>query len=161
MDYFTGMQIKLFWPGKTQNENLRGLEAFYLKRISTMENCEIVQTKAAKGFSEKEAARIKKMESEGLEKRMGDEYIICLSDSGRQLDSKEFALELTKWSDLNRGRVAFVVGGFLGLDDRLLRKADFLLSLSQMTFSHELARIVLMEQIYRALTILKGKKYAK
>jgi len=77
------------------------------------------------------------------------------------MSSVEFARFLEKIAS-NSGRViSFVVGGFLGLEERIIKRANFLLSLSQMTFSHELSRAMLLEQIYRSLTIIRGKHYAK
>jgi 23S rRNA (pseudouridine1915-N3)-methyltransferase len=68
---------------------------------------------------------------------------------------------LKKISSSSARTITFVVGGFLGLEDRILKKADALLSFSQMTFSHELSRVMLLEQIYRSLMIIKGRQYAK
>ena len=155
------MKIKILWPGRTRNREIKSLQEFYLKRINQLETCELIQTKEAKGIAEKFAHRIKKIEASGLEKKLKDDYIICLFDEGKKMNSIEFARFLEKRTSSSTPVITFVVGGFLGLEERILKKADFLLSLSQMTFSHELSRIMLLEQIYRSLTTIKGKKYAK
>jgi len=155
------MKIRVLWPGKTHDENLKKLEENYLKKINQMETCEIVVTKEAKGLTEKHADKIMKIESEGLEKYFKDGYIVCLYDKGKPMSSKEF-MKLLQDAALSSNRIlSFVVGGFLGLEDRILRRADLVLSLSHMTFSHELARVMLLEQIYRSLSQIKGRKYAK
>jgi 23S rRNA (pseudouridine1915-N3)-methyltransferase len=155
------MRIRILWPGKTQNKDIRKLQEFYLGRISQLEKCEIIETKAAKGLPEKFAQKIKEVEAFELEKQFKNDYIICLFHEGKEMSSVELARFLKKCSASSARAIAFVVGGFLGLEERILKKADTLLSLSQMTFSHELSRIMLLEQIYRSLMIIKGRQYAK
>ena len=117
--------------------------------------------KEAKGIPERFASRIKEIEAAGLEEHFKDDYVIGLFDEGKEMNSVEFASFLEKLASTSVRAITFVVGGFLGLEERVLRRADFLLSLSRMTLSHELSRIMLLEQIYRSLTIIRGKKYAK
>ena len=155
------MRLRILWPGKTKNEATRILQEFYLEKINHMEPCELVQTKDARGIDEKFVDKIKEIEAKALEKQFRDDYIICLFEKGREMSSVEFARLLNDlFSSTNRG-VVFVVGGFLGLSESIMNRANFLLSLSKMTFSHDLSRVILLEQIYRALTIQKGKQYAK
>lgn len=137
------------------------MEESYLKRINRIEKCEIIATKEAKGLSEKESGRIKKIEAEGLEKYFQDDYIICLYDKGKEMNSVEFTRFLRRLATGPSKAVCFVVGGFLGLEEGLLKKAQTVLSLSRMTFSHELCRVMLLEQIYRSLAVLNGRHYAK
>lgn len=155
------MKLKILWPGKTRNKEIRSLEEFYLKRINQLETCELIQTKAARGIAEKFARRIKDIEASSLEKHFKKDYIICLFREGKEMNSFEFAHFLKKLASSSTRVITFVIGGFLGLEERILKRADFLFSLSQMTFSHELSRVMLLEQIYRSLTIIKGKHYAK
>lgn len=126
-----------------------------------MESCEIIETKEARGIDEKFADRIKEIEAKALEKHFRDDYIICLSEGGKEMSSPDFASFLKDLASSSTRVVTFVVGGFLGLSDRVLKRTDFLFSFSKMTFSHELSRIILLEQIYRALTLLRRKQYAK
>lgn len=155
------MRLKILWPGKTKNRDIRNLQDFYLERINRLAPCEIVQTKDARGIEEKYSDKVKEIEAKGLEKHFKDDYIICLFDGGKKMSSPEFARMLKELgSNATRG-VVFVVGGFLGLSDGILERANFLLSLSKMTFSHELSRIILLEQIYRALALSRGRQYAK
>jgi 23S rRNA (pseudouridine1915-N3)-methyltransferase len=155
------MRIRILWPGKTRNRDIRNLQEYYLKRINQIENVEVVETKAAKGIPEKFAQKIKKIEALELEKHFKNDYIICLYHEGKEMSSDEFAQFVKKISSSSARTITFVVGGFLGLEDRILKRADALLSFSQMTFSHELSRVMLLEQIYRSLMIIKGRQYAK
>ena len=87
--------------------------------------------------------------------------MISLEDKGKEMTSREFARFLGSREHDSGKPLAFVVGGFLGLADRLTENADMRLSLSRMTFSHELVRVLLLEQVYRALTVIRGRHYAK
>lgn len=126
-----------------------------------MESCELIQTREARGIDEKFADKIKEIEAKALEKHFKDEYIICLFEGGKEMNSPDFARFLKDLSSSSTRVITFVVGGFLGLSDRIIKRADFLFSLSKMTFTHELSRIILLEQIYRAIALMRGKQYAK
>lgn len=155
------MKLKILWPGKTRNKEIRNLQEFYIEKINRLERCEVIETKEARGIEEKFVRKIKKIEAKGLEKYFKDDYIICLSDKGKEMSSMEFARFLEKMASSSSQVITFVAGGFLGLEERILKRANFLLSLSKMTFSHELIRLLLLEQVYRTLTIMKGVHYAK
>lgn len=155
------MRLKFLWPGKTKSPELRGLQGFYEARIKSLAACEIIETREARGLGEKQAGKIKDLEAKGLEKHLDGAYVICLEDGGKEMTSPEFARFLGARERDPGKPLAFVVGGFLGLADRLAARADLRLSLSRMTFSHELARVLLLEQVYRALTVLGGRHYAK
>ncbi len=155
------MKLKILWPGKTRNHEIRSLQKSYIQKINRLEKCAVIETKEARGLEEKFSEKIKKIETEGLEKHLGDDYIICLTDKGEEMNSDEFSRFLEKMTSSSSRVITFVVGGFLGLEERILKKAHCLLSLSKMTFSHEMIRLLLLEQIYRSLTILKGRHYAK
>ncbi len=155
------MKLKILWPGRTRNREVKNLQDDYLKKIGYLNKCELIETKETRGISEKHKIKIMDQEAQGLEKHFGNDYIICLNDTGKEMSSKEFAQFLEKMMSQSSRTVTFVVGGFLGLDKRIIQRADFLFSLSKMTFSHELIRLILLEQIYRSLTIIKGQHYAK
>jgi 23S rRNA (pseudouridine1915-N3)-methyltransferase len=155
------MKLKILWPGKTKNRSLKELQDFYLKKINTMESCEVIETKEAQGLPERAGKKILAKEALGLEKHIKDNYIVCLTDKGNEMNSEEFARFIEEKGPYSADGITFIVGGFLGLADEILKKAHVFLSLSKMTFSHELTRIVLLEQIYRSLTIMHGRQYAK
>lgn len=155
------MKIRFLWPGKTKRAEARELVAFHLRRIGTLIPCELVETAEARGVAEKFKDRILDIEARGLEKHFKDDYIVCLSADGREMTSEGLAAWLGQRAAGSERTIAFVVGGFLGLHRRITDRADLRLSLSRMTFSHELSRIVLAEQIFRAISIMKGRQYAK
>ena len=155
------MRLRFVWPGKTKSPELRALQSFYAGRIEALASIEIVETREARGFDEKQAEKIKAQEALGLEKHLEGVYSICLLDQGKEMTSGEFARFIRRQAEDAGKTLGFVVGGFLGLADRIVEKADARLSLSRLTFPHELTRVVLLEQVYRALTIIRGQHYAK
>lgn len=155
------MKIKILWPGRTKNKDLRALQEFYLKRIGAMVPCRLIETSEARGLDERWEKKIMDLEARGLEKHFKDDYIVCLFEAGQQMSSRELARFFERSETFTSQPVTFVVGGFLGLAKAILDKADLRLSLSRMTFSHELCRVMLMEQIYRAISMMKGRQYAK
>jgi 23S rRNA (pseudouridine1915-N3)-methyltransferase len=155
------MRLKFLWPGKTRSPEIKGLQDFYAARIGALASAEIVETREARGIDERHAGKIKDLEGRGLEKHLEGVYIICLLDEGKTMTSREFSSFLRERAGDAGKPLAFVVGGFLGLADRIVERADLRLSLSRMTFSHELSRVILLEQVYRALTVIRGQHYAK
>jgi 23S rRNA (pseudouridine1915-N3)-methyltransferase len=155
------MKLKILWPGRTKNKELRGLQDFYLARIQKLVPCQLIETPEARGLAEQFSQKILEKEARGLEKHFKDDYIVCLFDEGKEMTSGDLARFFERCSTGSVRAVTFVVGGFLGVAGRVLDKADLRLSLSKMTFSHELCRAMLLEQIYRGLSIMKGRRYAK
>ena len=155
------MKIRFLWPGKTRQPCLRELVAFHVRRIGALIPCELLETAEARGIEEKFGDRILEIEARGLEKHFKDDYIVCLSAEGREMTSEGLAEWLGRRAADSERAIAFVVGGFLGLHRRIIDRSDLRLSMSKMTFSHELSRVVLAEQIYRAISIMKGRQYAK
>ncbi len=155
------MTIRFLWPGRTKDPALRALAEMYFERIRRYAPCEIVETPEARGPGERAPERVLDLEARGLEKRLKDDYIIVLLDEGREMTSPEFARLIGRAEGGPARALTFVVGGFLGLAPRLVERAGLRLSLSKMTMSHELCRVVLLEQVYRALSILRGASYAK
>lgn len=155
------MELVFLWPGKTKNQHLRALQEEFLSRLQPFCRARIVETAEARGVKENQPGRILEMEARGLEKHLRDGYIICLSDKGKMMTSEELARWLEKQAILSARKIMFLVGGFLGLAPELLKRADLELSLSRLTYSHELARVVLLEQVYRAMSLIKGYSYPK
>jgi 23S rRNA (pseudouridine1915-N3)-methyltransferase len=155
------MELRCVWPGRTKSPGAKALQAFYLERIGPLARCRVHETREARGLDERAAAKILEIEAAGIEDRLDGGYLVCLVDDGREMTSVEFASFLARRAQVPSRPPTFVVGGFLGLAARLLARADLRLSLSRMTLSHELARVVLLEQIYRSLTLMKGTHYAK
>ncbi len=156
------LKIKIIVVDKTRVPFLREGEAFYLDRIKRYAQTEWVEVRPVrikKGFQDEEVKR-----TEGLailQKASAGDYLIALDPSGRQHDSKGMADLLRRLSVNVRGAVCLTIGGPVGLSNEVLEKADHILSLSMMTFTHEMSRLILLEQVYRALTIIHGEKYHK
>lgn len=155
------IKLKLVWSGKCRNRSLKEIQDVYLQKINKLERCELIETKEARGLTERSEKRVLEIEAAGIEKHMKNDYIICLFDKGKEMNSEEFARFLEEKGSNSTRCITFVVGGFLGLAEGILKRANFFLALSKMTFSHELTRIVLLEQIYRSLSINHGRQYAK
>ncbi len=140
------MRIRIVAVGKLKQE-YRPLQQEFLKRLKN--RVEIVEVKEI-GDVEKETKQL-------LNKVMEGSYVVACSHEGRQLTSDEFASFLKE-----KERITFLIGGPDGLDRNLLKKeVDLVLSLSKMVFNHQLFRIMLLEQIYRAVSSLEGKPYSK
>ena len=155
------MRLKFLWPGKTKSPELRALQEFYAARIGTLASLDIIETREARGVEEKYPEKIRDLEARGLEKYLEGVYIICLLDQGTEMTSREFARFIRGRAEALGKPLAFVVGGFLGLAEGIAERSDTRLSLSRLTLPHELCRVVLLEQVYRALTIIQGRQYAK
>jgi len=141
------MLIKIIAVGRIKDRNLSALCEMMLKRLRFDVKIEIVELKDSDKTGE--CKRI----AEALDKEQG--FVIALSEDGKLLDSVAFATRI----DSIHQRIVFVIGGPQGLDDTVKNRVDLLLSLSPMTFTHEMARYLLLEQIFRAVTIIKGRGY--
>lgn len=102
-----------------------------------------------------------KAEAEKILNAIGDEYVVVLSDKGIKHDSHSFSKLISKWQNSGKSKIVMVIGGAFGLDKSLIDKADYQLSLSEMTMSHQIVRIMLLEQLFRAFSIIKGTNYHK
>ncbi len=156
------MKIRIIVVDRTRAVFLREGEAFYLARLRNYGQVEWVETKPARITKGRPEADILEEEARGIEKRLiPEDHVVALDRSGRQCGSERFAA----WLDGLAGRgvrvVSFVIGGPLGLSSRILGQAKELVSLSKFTLTHEMSRLILLEQLYRAYTILRGEKYHK
>ncbi len=146
------MKIRFVRVGKTKNKHWRALEAEYLGRLAYFTKYEIVEIKD--DTKEKEGKRI-------LEKVNQSPFVCVLDVKGRSVSSHDLAKMIVNWQNRGLKEVAFVIGGAEGIDSAVVEMADDKLSLSFLTFTHEAARVILAEQIYRAYTIIKGFPYQK
>jgi len=111
--------------------------------------------------SSQSPSEIKASEKMLIQKHLKGGTLIALADSGRQFDSAKFAKKMEQLSAQSRGELIFVIGGPFGLDKTILESADEIISLSSLTFSHQVVRLVLLEQLFRAFSILHGTDYHK
>ena len=136
----------------------------YSKRLGGYCNLEIIEVKETKpkGDGEKEEALVRKGEAADILKHIKDNMlVITLEIKGKALSSEELAKQVDKWAGMGESHLCFVIGGSTGLDEEVLKRSDFALSFSRMTFPHQMMRVVLLEQIYRAFKINKGETYHK
>ena len=159
------MNIKIISVGKLKEKYLKlGIEEF-TKRLSkycTLENIEVDDEKAPESLSEKEMIMIKDKEGDKILAKIKDNsYVIALAIEGKMLSSEELAEKINNLGITGKSNIAFVIGGSLGLSDSVLKRADYKLSFSKMTFPHQLMKLILLEQIYRAYRITTGAPYHK
>ena len=153
------MRLRLIWVGKTRNAHMRALAEDYLKRLERFARCEVVEVREGRGKDERAC-----LEDEGkrISASLASEALTVLLDvEGRQWSSKELAAEIEGWQGRSLKEVAFVVGGHLGVSEEVRQRAGLRWSLSRLTLTHEMARVLLLEQLYRAYTILRGVPYQK
>lgn len=155
--------IRVLAVGKTRTRFIDlGIDE-YLKRLRPYARTELVILPAAKvppRLDEKAAAAVKEAEGRAILSALSPgEHLIALSEGGQELTSEEFAAFIQKLALRGESRLAFAVGGTLGLAPEVLAAARTVLSLSRFTFTHELARLVLLEQLYRAFRIIHGEPY--
>lgn len=148
------MKIKLIAIGKIKDDSIHNLISGYMERMSGDARIEVIELKDSD--KESEGKRI----TECLEKIKDSNYIFALSEEGKEFDSAGFSSEIKKLSDEQKA-IIFVIGGPFGLSESAKKKAGKVLSLSKMTFTHEMARLFLTEQIYRAISIIKNRSYHK
>ncbi|MGG0737273.1 23S rRNA (pseudouridine(1915)-N(3))-methyltransferase RlmH [Niallia taxi] len=159
------MNISIITVGKLKEKYLKqGIEE-YTKRLSSYSKIEIIEVpdeKAPEVLSEAEMIQVKDKEGERiLAKVPADAHVIALAIDGKQKSSEELADTLDKLATYGKSKVAFIIGGSLGLSSHVLQRADDKLSFSKMTFPHQLMRLILVEQVYRAFRINRGEPYHK
>ncbi len=159
------MRISLITVGKIKEKYLRDAIAEYSKRLSRYCKLEIIEVMdektpdhageaAEKFIRDKEAERILKYIKEGS-------YIFTLEILGKQLTSEELSEKIDSLGIQGESHLVFIIGGSLGLGEEILRRSDYALSFSKMTFPHQLMRVILLEQIYRSYRIINGEPYHK
>jgi 23S rRNA (pseudouridine1915-N3)-methyltransferase len=152
------MRIRFIWPGKTKDEHLRALVAEYLKRLSRFVRCEVIETREVGG---KDRAAVEKESQRLLEAIPAGSLMVLLDVKGQEWTSPELADEVTRWENDSVKEVAVVIGGPEGISDGLSQRAQKRWRLSRLTLTHEMARMVALEQLYRAYTIKRGLPYQK
>ena len=153
------MRVRLVFVGKTRNEHVRALVDDYLARLARFTRCEVTELRES-------AARDERAVLTEESRRIADAlranaFVVLLDVEGRQWSSTELAAELERWQTRGLKEVVFIIGGHLGVTPELKQRADVRWSLSRLTLTHELARVLLVEQLYRAYTITRGLPYQK
>lgn len=159
------MNISIITVGKLKEKYLKQGIDEYLKRLSSYAKVEVIEVldeKAPETLSDIEMVQIKEKEGERiLAKIHPDAHVIALAIEGKMKTSEQLAETIEKLGTYGKSKIAFVIGGSLGLSDTVMKRADEALSFSKMTFPHQLMRLVLVEQIYRSFRINRGEPYHK
>ncbi len=152
--------MKFLWVGKTKDTLYKELEKRYLKRISYFLKAEQGHVAELKKVDPRQSDAQLGKEAQLLEKRLtSGAYLVCLDETGDQISSLELADFLEKLINQGVGCLTLVVGGHAGLSKGIKERANRVLSLGRMTLPHELARVLLLEQIYRAFTLIRKVPY--
>ncbi len=159
------MNITIYCVGKVKEKFYRDAIAEYEKRLSRYCKLNIVEVQDEKtpdNASAHEEELIKEKEGQKLLSKIPDScYLIALAIDGKALSSTELADKVSDLGLTGESNIGFVIGGSLGLSDEVLRRANYKLSFSKMTFPHQLMRVILLEQVYRAYRIISGEPYHK
>ena len=159
------MKITLVTVGKIKEKFFEDAIKEYSKRLSQYCKLEILQVadeKTPEGASEAVELQIKEKEGQRILSLIRDDaYVIALAIEGKMLDSEELAERIEKLGVSGISQIVFVIGGSLGLSAQVMKRADYALSFSRMTFPHQLMRVILLEQIYRSYRIIQGEPYHK
>ncbi|MFH1005062.1 MAG: 23S rRNA (pseudouridine(1915)-N(3))-methyltransferase RlmH [Bacteroidota bacterium] len=150
------MNITLICTGKTSEKYVSEGMKIYIERLNHYCRFNLIEIEAGKG----DEHQIRKKESENILNRVGEsDFLILLDEKGKEFTSAGFAELIHHHQNISTRHLIFITGGAYGFSNDVYKKANQKLSLSQMTFPHQLVRIIFLEQLYRAMTILQGKKY--
>ena len=156
------LRVKVLVVDRTRASFLKEGEAFYLERLRKYVQVDWVEVKSERMGKGRPLEEVKVREAKALAKKLSPgDHIVALDRTGRLYDTEELAAWLERLSNQARGWVCFAIGGPLGLPREFLEQTRDILSLSRLTLTHEMSRLVLLEQLYRSLTIIKGAKYHK
>jgi len=154
------MKISLFVIGKTNFAFVKDGIAVYTKRLKRYVNFEMVELPDVKGAKNMSPDELKKREAEILEKKIkSGDFVVLLDEKGKEFNSREFASFIQNKSLQSTKHLIFIVGGAYGFSEQMYQRANSKISLSKMTFSHQIIRVIFMEQFYRAFTIINGEPY--
>ncbi len=156
------MHINFLWVGKTKNQAVKSLVADYFERIRHMVPCRVIETRdLSKGHSIRTVELIAR-EGEDLAKHLPEHgRFVALDEPGTQFTSSDFARWLELEQNSGTRAVTFVIGGPEGLSHKISSRAHLVMSLGKMTWTHEMCRVLLLEQVYRALCIMRHIPYHK
>jgi len=154
------VKLSIICMGRTRERFIQdGIEK-YLRYLKPYAPAELKVLREEKVEDLRDAPRIRKLEAAKITKALSPgAYVVALDERGREFTSHEFAAFMDTALEKGTREISFVLGGAMGLDESVTGKADTVLALSRWTLTHEMARLVLLEQLYRAFTIIKGKTY--
>ena len=159
------MKIKIITVGKLKEKYLvQGINE-YLKRLKAYAKVEIIEVpdeKAPENLSLAEMEQVKEKEGERILAKIAEnEYVFALAIEGKELTSEAFSKEIEQLGIDGKSNISFVIGGSLGLSDKVIHRSQKQLSFGKMTYPHQLMKLILVEQIYRGFRIMRGEPYHK
>nr|WP_304213478.1 23S rRNA (pseudouridine(1915)-N(3))-methyltransferase RlmH [Fredinandcohnia onubensis] len=159
------MNITIVTIGKLKEKYLiQGINE-YLKRLTAYAKVEIIELadeKAPENLSESEMDQVKQKEGERILSKVSDDtHVIALAIEGKMKSSEQLAADIENLATYGKSKIAFIIGGSLGLSKDVMKRANDTLSFSKMTFPHQLMRLILVEQVYRAFRIIRNEPYHK
>ncbi len=159
------MNIQVIAVGKVKEKYISDGISEFLKRLkpfAAVEIKEVPDERAPEGMSPKEEEQVKLKEADRIMRIIKKGHVVvALAINGRRLSSEQLANTIAEWGLAGRSDIAFIIGGSLGLHQSVIDRADLVLSFGRMTFPHQLVRLILVEQIYRAFKIIRGEPYHK
>lgn len=159
------MKITLITVGKIKEKYLRDAVGEYVKRLGKyckLEIIEVADEKTSERAGKALEEQIRAKEGERILKHIGEDGVVfTLEIQGKMLSSEELAEKIERLGVQGRSHLIFIIGGSIGLGEEVMKRSDFALSFSKMTFPHQLMRVILLEQIYRGFRIMNGEPYHK
>ena len=155
------MKLRFVWVGKTRSAPVKELIREYLERVNKFGRVEVVELRDRTDAGSESRAIIEKEGKDILSRTATDAFVIALDERGDEMDSRALSRFIEKHRVAGTKQITFVIGGHAGLSAGVIERADSVLALSRMTFTHELARALLLEQVYRAFTIIHDLPYQK
>ncbi len=154
------MRINLICIGKTDDKEIVSLIKYYLPRIPKHWNFELIEIPDVKNAKNLSPEQLKKEEAKLFQNQIdSSDLVILLDEKGKQFTSREFSEKIDNWMGSSVKKIHFLIDGAYGFSDEIYQRANEKISLSKMTFTHQMIRLFFVEQIYRAATILQGKPY--
>lgn len=154
------MRINLLCIGKTDDKEIQNLIKYYTPKFPKHWNFNLVEIPDVKNIKNLTPDSLKKEEAKLFKNQIeAGDFIVLLDEKGKQYTSREFAQKIDHWMGTSVKRINFLVGGAYGFSDEIYALANEKISLSKMTFTHQMIRLFFVEQIYRSATILQGKPY--
>ena len=150
------MKFRFLWVGKTKDKHWKALQEEYVRRLSHFVRCEVTEVRDGDSHTRKQT------EGKLILEKLNQSSFVCLLDvAGEPISSPDLAKTIEDWQHRGIKEITFIIGGADGISADVAERAGFVLSLSILTFTHEMARVVMLEQLYRAFTIIKGFPYQK
>lgn len=154
------MKINLLCIGKTDDKEIKNLISYYQNRLPKYWNFEIFEIPDVKNAKNLTPDLLKKEEAKLFNQNLENtDLVVLLDEKGKEFTSREFAQKLNGYQNNSIKRICFLIGGAYGFSEEIYKRANEKLSLSKMTFTHQMIRLFFVEQIYRADQILQGKPY--